>query len=252
MSAGPPVRRDRRAPLSGGARLARRGADAARPLDDPGELFAVQGNRGLARLFLREPEDAGQHFCDALVVSVMLGIRPVRGSTRPSSGSPRSRHHAGGLGAPPASRGPPRHIKPGAASSTNTSSGHGWSTPSPRRATATVPSTGTPPNARRGAQRARRDRPGARTRPIRSRDNHDHGRRASLTAGRARSAQESQHAAKPAAPSVSIGPRLESRRVMLRRLRNPGTLASRHLLPDPAIASSGGTAGWSTRSPPTS
>jgi hypothetical protein len=42
--------------------------DAARGLDDPSELFAVHGNQGLARLFLHELEDAGQHFCDALVV----------------------------------------------------------------------------------------------------------------------------------------------------------------------------------------
>ena len=42
--------------------------DAARRLDDPSELFAVHGNQGLARLFLHEPEDAGQQFCDALAV----------------------------------------------------------------------------------------------------------------------------------------------------------------------------------------
>ena len=42
--------------------------DAARRLDDSSGLFAVHGNQGLARLFLHEPEDAGQHFCDALAV----------------------------------------------------------------------------------------------------------------------------------------------------------------------------------------
>jgi predicted ATPase/class 3 adenylate cyclase len=42
--------------------------DAARQLDDPSELFAVHGNQGLARLFLHELEDAGQHFRDALVI----------------------------------------------------------------------------------------------------------------------------------------------------------------------------------------
>ena len=42
--------------------------DAARRLDDPSELFAIHGNQGLARLFLHELEDAGQHFCDALAV----------------------------------------------------------------------------------------------------------------------------------------------------------------------------------------
>lgn len=33
--------------------------DAARRLDDPSELFASRANRGLAKLFLRELEDAG-------------------------------------------------------------------------------------------------------------------------------------------------------------------------------------------------
>ena len=44
------------------------GLDAARRLDDASELFVVHGNQGLARLFLRELEDAVQHFCQALAI----------------------------------------------------------------------------------------------------------------------------------------------------------------------------------------
>jgi predicted ATPase/class 3 adenylate cyclase len=42
--------------------------DAARRLDDPSSLFIIQGNQGLARLFLHEHKDAGQQFCNALAV----------------------------------------------------------------------------------------------------------------------------------------------------------------------------------------
>jgi predicted ATPase/class 3 adenylate cyclase len=42
--------------------------DAARLLDDPAGLLIIQGNQGLARLFLHELEDAGDKFRDALAV----------------------------------------------------------------------------------------------------------------------------------------------------------------------------------------
>ena len=51
-------------------------------------------------------------------------MRTMR-STRLSSGSRRSRRHAGSWRAPPASRERPRHIKPGTASSTKRPSGRG-------------------------------------------------------------------------------------------------------------------------------
>ena len=122
--------------------------DAARRLDDPRELFVIHGNQGLARLFLHELEDAGQHFCDALAVCREAGHQTMRGSTRLSSASPPSRRHAASSGAPPASRERPKHIKPGTASSTKRPSGHDWSTTSRRLATAAVPSAGTSPSAR--------------------------------------------------------------------------------------------------------
>jgi predicted ATPase len=67
---------------------------AARSLDDLRELFVIQGNQGLARLFLHEFEDAGQHFCDALracrdaghqgggVDETLLGLAAVEASRR--------------------------------------------------------------------------------------------------------------------------------------------------------------------------
>ena len=67
---------------------------AARSLNDPRELFVIQGNQGLARLFLHEFEDAGQHFCDALaacrdaghqsggVDETLLGLAAVEASRR--------------------------------------------------------------------------------------------------------------------------------------------------------------------------
>ena len=67
---------------------------AARLLNDPRELFVIQGNQGLARLFLHELEDAGQHFCDALaacrdagpqtggVDETLLGLAAVEASRR--------------------------------------------------------------------------------------------------------------------------------------------------------------------------
>jgi predicted ATPase/class 3 adenylate cyclase len=51
--------------------------DAARRLDDPGSLFIIQGNQGLARLFLHELKDAGQQFCAALAVCLEAGRENV-------------------------------------------------------------------------------------------------------------------------------------------------------------------------------
>jgi predicted ATPase/class 3 adenylate cyclase len=47
--------------------------DAARPFDDPGWQFIIQGNQGLARLFLHDLKDARERFCAALAVCVEAG-----------------------------------------------------------------------------------------------------------------------------------------------------------------------------------
>jgi predicted ATPase len=46
---------------------------AARPLEDPSWLFVIQGNQGLASLFLHDLEDACQQFCAALAVCLNAG-----------------------------------------------------------------------------------------------------------------------------------------------------------------------------------
>ena len=139
---------DRRAPLSGSARWLDEALDAARLLDDPGELFVVEGNRGLARLFLHELEDAGQHFCDALAACRDAGHEDDAGVDETLLG----------LAAVEASRTQLARAARLTGAATAHQARHGfvdeeivwsrWSTTSPQDATATIPSAGTSPSAR--------------------------------------------------------------------------------------------------------
>jgi tetratricopeptide (TPR) repeat protein len=55
--------------------------DAARPLDEPEWLFAIEGNRGLASLFLDRLDAARDQFCDALAVCREAGSEDVADET---------------------------------------------------------------------------------------------------------------------------------------------------------------------------